>query len=81
MGVKRYTCKSTGTTMVIDAKNPKDAAQQFVDEIMKNLYTVKLKKCTAISMKRFPDSTVTVIEQGGSGKELYFQYTSMMPRY
>lgn len=81
MGYTRYHCKSTSTSMIIDANDPKDAAQQFVDELMHGLYEVKLKKCTFLAMRKFPDTTIVVTEVGGSGKEIYFQYTSMMPKY
>ena len=46
MGYTRFLCKSTSTSMLIDSKNSKDAAQEFVDEMMHNLYKVKLKKCS-----------------------------------
>ena len=81
MGFTRYNCKSTSTSMIIDARNPKDAAQQFVDELMHGLYKVKIKKCNVLAMRKFPDTTIVVTEVGGSGKEIYFQYTSMMPKY
>ena len=67
--------------MLIDAKNAKDAAQQFVDEMMHNLYTVKLKKCNARDMRKFPDTTIIVAKESSPDKEEYFQYTSMMPKY
>ena len=81
MGYTRYTCKSTSTTMIIDANSPKEAAQEFVDELMQGLYKVKIKKCSVLAMRKFPDTTIVVTEAGGSGKEIYFQYTSMMPKY
>ncbi|SEG22814.1 hypothetical protein SAMN04487934_11144 [Eubacterium ruminantium] len=81
MGYTRFNCRSTSTSMVIDAKHAKDAAQEFVDEMMHNLYKVKLKKCSAMEMRKFPDTTITVTKADGSGKEEYFQYTSMIPKY
>ncbi|MBR6217011.1 MAG: hypothetical protein IKQ63_00640 [Eubacterium sp.] len=81
MGYTRFLCKSTSTSMLIDSKNSKDAAQEFVDEMMHNLYKVKLKKCNEREKNKFPDTTVTVTKADGSGKEEYFQYTSMIPKY
>ena len=80
-GYTRYTCRSTSTSMLIDAKNPKDAAQQFVDELMHNLYTIKLKKCNYLAMKKFPDTTIIVAKESAPDKEEFFQYTSMKAKY
>ncbi len=80
MGYTRFHCKSTSTAMLIDAKNSKDAAQQFVDEMMHNLYKIKLKKCNEHEKRKFPDTTITVVKEG-TGKEEYFQYTSMIPKF
>lgn len=81
MGYTRFVCKSTSTSMVIDSKNPKDAAQEFVDWMMQGMYTVKLKKCNEREKNKFPDTTITVCREDKPDKEEYFQYTSMMPKY
>lgn len=81
MAYTRFNCRSTSTKMVIDAKNSKDAAQEFVDAMMKGLYKVKLKKCSTREMHKFPDTTITVAKVSDPDKEEYFQYTSMTPKF
>ena len=71
-----YFCKSTSDGKSMAAKNPKAAAEEFIDQALMGLYKFKLKKVTQGKYKESPDITV-VVTDSSSGKEYYFQYTSL----
>ena len=71
-----YHCRSTSQGMNIAAKNPKEAAMEFLNRVLMGLYKVKLKKVNSRKAKEYPDFTV-VVTDSAAGKEFYFQYTSM----
>lgn len=80
MAMVMYHCKSTSQGKNISAKNPKEAALVFLDEVLMGMYKVKLKKVNARKYKEAPDLTV-VVTDSSSGKEFYFQYASMTHWY
>ena len=74
MGMYFFFFSSDGKSMA--AKNPKAAAEEFIDQALMGLYKFKLKKVTAGKAKEAPDLSV-VVTDSSSGKEYYFQYTSL----
>ncbi len=74
-----FFCKSTAVEKSMMAKNPKDAAEKFVNDILHNCYKFKLKKVSERGAKEAPDFTVTV-NVVGENKPTYFQYSSLKPK-
>ena len=76
MELDYYFCKSTATGKQVQAKNHKDAAEKFVNEILMNCYKFKLKKVNERGAKEAPDYTVE-INKLGETKKVFFQYVNM----
>lgn len=74
-----YYCKSTAQGKSVEAKNPKMAAELFINEMLRNCYKFKLKKVSEASAKAQPDYSVSV-NKSGEQKIYYFQYTSLKPK-
>ena len=74
-----FYCKSTAVERSINAKNAKQAADIFVNEMLMNCYKFKLKKVTEGTAKLSPDFSVAVSIPGES-KITYFQYTNLKPK-
>lgn len=78
--MKMFYCKSTATGKQLTAKNHKDAATIFVDEMLHYCYKFKLKKVNEKAAKNEPDYTVSV-SVVGEDKFQYFQYSSLTPKH
>ena len=74
-----FYCKSTASGKQLMAKNHKDAAINFVDEMLHYCYKFKLKKVNEKKKKKEPDYTVEV-SIVGEDKIQYFQYSSLTPK-
>lgn len=79
MGLKTFYCKSTAEGKQLLAKNHKDAAESFVNEMLHNCYKFKLKKVSEAVAKKEPDYSVQVSVVGDS-KIVWFQYSSLQPK-
>lgn len=80
MGISTFYCKSTADGRQIVAKNHKDAAEKFVNEMLHNCYKFKLKKVSEGVAKSEPDYSVQV-SIAGEDKIQYFQYSSLKPKH
>ncbi|MBR6403515.1 MAG: hypothetical protein IKS48_09055 [Eubacterium sp.] len=74
-----FYCKSTAAGKQLMAKNHKDAATNFVDEMLHYCYKFKLKKVNERTAKKEPDYTIEV-SIVGEDKIQYFQYSSLTPK-
>ena len=79
MGMSTFYCKSTAEGGQVVAKNHKDAAEKFVNEMLHNCYKFKLKKVSEGVAKKEPDYTVQV-SVAGDDKIQFFQYSSLKPK-
>ncbi|MCR5213684.1 MAG: hypothetical protein K6E10_04655 [Eubacterium sp.] len=80
MGTAVFFCKSTADGKQVIAKNHKDAATKFINEMLMNCYKFKLKKVSEAAAKAEPDFSVSV-NMVGETKLVYFQYTSLKPKH
>jgi|GEM_PF-2492576 len=78
--MKYYNCHSTGSDMTVMAKNPKEAAYTFMEQLTQGLYQVKMHKVLYGAVKKDPDTSITVTEVG-TEKVTYFQFTTFMNNY
>ena len=79
MGTGVFFCKSTADGKQIIAKNHKDAANKFINELLMNCYKFKLKKVSEGTAKSEPDFSVSV-NMVGEARTIYFQYSSLKPK-